>query len=227
VYNPNGTPLWNTASLEKGAEGLKKAISGRIAPVGDCQNQYVEALSGAGIPNYGICRLAKLVGSIATKEPIVTKLIARCFVNPVGPHLTDLFKRQSKHTAMSMTQLYASNPQQRSKPFFDEIFQQMTEFKIDLIESWLDDQPLAGGAAKRSGDGGYSIKRQGPLLWPNGPRMANIRATGHGCAFGHGARAAVELGYYEATTLPRMPKARLIDEFFVWHVQDFTANSRS
>ncbi|MBA6135416.1 hypothetical protein H4B96_27100, partial [Pseudomonas juntendi] len=36
-----------------------------------------------------------------------------------------------------------------SLSLFDEIFQQMTEFKIDLIESWLDDQPLAGGAGEK------------------------------------------------------------------------------
>lgn len=57
-------------------------------------------------------------------------------------------KWQFKHSSMSMTQLYASNPLQ-DLTLFDEILQQMTEFKIDLIESWLDDQPLAGGAGER------------------------------------------------------------------------------
>jgi hypothetical protein len=31
---------------------------------------------------------------------------------------------------------------------FDEVLDEMTEFKVDLIESWLSDQPLSGGAGR-------------------------------------------------------------------------------
>lgn len=64
-------------------------------------------------------------------------------------------KWQFKHSSMSMTQLYASNPMQDAS-LFDEVLEEMTNFKVDLIESWLGDQPLSGGA-------GHEIKRRARL----------------------------------------------------------------
>lgn len=57
-------------------------------------------------------------------------------------------KWQFKHSSMSITQLYASNPLQDAS-LFDEILAETTEFKADLIESWLGDQPLSGGAGRK------------------------------------------------------------------------------
>jgi hypothetical protein len=31
---------------------------------------------------------------------------------------------------------------------FDEVLAEMADFKMDLIESWLGDQPLSGGAGR-------------------------------------------------------------------------------
>lgn len=76
-------------------------------------------------------------------------------------------------------QLYASNPQQ-DLALFDEIVQQMAEFKIDLIESWFEDQPLAGGAEEKIAEmRAIPVKDRSALLAQTAPH-ANIRATGHG-----------------------------------------------
>ncbi|MDC6590279.1 integrase [Pseudomonas syringae] len=126
-------------------------------------------------------------------------------------------KWQFKHTSMSMTQLYASNPQQ-DLSLFDEIFQQMTEFKIDLIESWLDDQPLAGGAGEKIVEmRAIPIKDRAALLAQTAPH-ANIRATGHGWCIAT-ERGCGGAGLYEATRCPGC-KSSVIDEFFAGTWQD-------
>jgi hypothetical protein len=109
---------------------------------------------------------------------------------PYGRTSLIYLKWQFKHSSMSMTQLYASNPQQ-DLTLFDEIFQQMTEFKIDLIESWLDDQPLAGGAGEKIVElRAIPIKNRAALLAQTAPH-ANIRATGHGWCIAQSGAAEV------------------------------------
>lgn len=110
-----------------------------------------------------------------------------------------------------MTQLYASNPQQ-DLTLFDEILQQMTEFKIDLIESWLGDRPLAGGAGKQIVElRAIPIKDRTALLTYTAPH-ANIRATGHGWCIAT-ERGCGGAGLYEATRCPDA-KNSVIDESF-------------
>lgn len=126
-------------------------------------------------------------------------------------------KWQFKHSSMSMTQLYASNPKQ-DMTLFDEIMQQMTEFKIDLIESWLDDQPLAGGAGEKIVElRAIPIKDRSALLSQTAPH-ANIRATGHGWCIAT-ERGCGGAGLYEATRCPGC-KHSVIDEFFAETWQD-------
>ena len=120
-------------------------------------------------------------------------------------------KWQLRHSSMSMTQLYASNPLQ-DLTLFDEILQQMTEFKIDLIESWLMTSlwqvvPGAKSVELRA----IPVKDRAALLAQTAPH-ANIRAnrsrmviaTERGCG---GA------GLYEATRCPGC-KHSVIDETF-------------
>ncbi|WP_235366368.1 integrase [Stutzerimonas balearica] len=93
----------------------------------------------------------------------------------------------------------------------------MTEFKIDLIESWLDDQPLAGGAGERIVElRAIPVKNRAALLAQTAPH-ANIRATGHGWCIAT-ERGCGGAGLYEATRCPGC-KHSVIDETFAgtWH----------
>ncbi len=132
-------------------------------------------------------------------------------------------KWQLKHSSMSMTQLYASNPLQ-DLTLFDEILQQMTEFKIDLIESWLDDQPLAGGAGSKIVElRAIPVKDRAALLAQTAPH-ANIRATGHGWGIAT-ERGCGGAGLYEATRCPGC-KHSVIDETFAGTWQGIYSQQR-
>ncbi|HHM0682542.1 TPA: site-specific integrase, partial [Pseudomonas aeruginosa] len=173
---------------------------------------HIEVLSAAG-SNEAFKRVAKAAGS---DWPLRThqcrRTYARCFVESrMGRTSLVFLKWQFKHSSMSMTQLYASNPLQ-DLTLFDEILQQMTEFKIDLIESWLDDQPLAGGAGERIMElRAIPIKDRSALLAQTAPH-ANIRATGHGWCIAT-ERGCGGAGLYEATRCPGC-KHSVIDETF-------------
>ena len=210
--------------LEKARRDSKKLFLARHTPGRRLQDQYVEALSGQA-SNAAFDRIAKAAGS---DWPLRThqcrRTYARCFVESrMGRTSLIYLKWQFKHSSMSMTQLYASNPQQ-DLTLFDEIFQQMTEFKIDLIESWLDDQPLAGGAGEKIVElRAIPIKDRAALLAQTAPH-ANIRATGHGWCIAT-ERGCGGAGLYEATRCPGC-KNSVIDEVFASTWQDIYIQQR-
>ena len=120
-------------------------------------------------------------------------------------------KWQFKHSSISMTQLYASNPMQDAS-LFDEVLQEMTEFKVDLIESWLGGQPLSGGA-------GHEIKKLRVIalesrtaLLAETAAQVHIRATGHGWCLAQ-EKGCGGAGLYEATRCVGC-KNGVIDESF-------------
>nr|WP_194151597.1 tyrosine-type recombinase/integrase [Pseudomonas caspiana] len=211
-------PAEHLLRLEKARNDSKKLFLGWHAPGGRLQDKRVEALSGQA-SNAAFDRIAKAAGS---DWPLRThqcrRTYARCFVESrMGRTSLIYLKWQFKHSSMSMTQLYASNPQQ-DLALFDEIFQQMTELKIDLIESWLDDQPLAGGAGEKIVElRAIPIKDRAALLAQTAPH-ANIRATGHGWCIAT-ERGCGGAGLYEATRCPGC-KNSVIDEFFAGTWQD-------
>lgn len=205
--------------LEKARKDSKKLFLGRNSQGGKIKEGYhVEALSGQG-SNVAFGRLAKAAGSDwPLKTHQCRRTYARCFVESrMGRTSLIFLKWQFKHSSMSMTQLYASNPQQ-DLALFDEILQQMTEYKIDLIESWLDEQPLAGGAGEKIVKmRAIPIKDRAALLAQTVPH-ANIRATGHGWCIAT-ERGCGGAGLYEATRCPTCKNA-VIDELFADTWQD-------
>lgn len=205
--------------LEKARKDSKKLFLGRSSQGGKIKEGYhVEALSGAG-SNAAFCRIAKAAGSDwSLRTHQCRRTYARCFVESrMGRTSLIFLKWQFKHSSMSMTQLYASNPQQ-DQALFDEILQQMTEYKIDLIESWLDEQPLAGGAGEKIVEmRAIPIKDRVALLAQTAPH-ANIRATGHGWCIAT-ERGCGGAGLYEATRCPACQNS-VIDEFFAGTWQD-------
>ncbi len=211
--------------LEKARKDSSKLFLGRNSQGGKIKKGYhVEALSGAG-SNAAFARIAKAAGS---NWPLKThqcrRTYARCFVESrMGRTSLIFLKWQFKHSSMSMTQLYASNPQQ-DLALFDEILQQMTEYKIDLIESWLDEQPLAGGAGEKIVKmRAIPIKDRTALLAQTAPH-ANIRATGHGWCIAT-ERGCGGAGLYEATRCPTC-KNSVIDDLYAGTWQDIYSQQR-
>lgn len=211
-------PSEHLLRLHKARKDSNKLFLGRNSEGGNRKDKRVGALSDQG-SNAAFDRLAKASGS---EWPLRThqcrRTYARCFVESrMGRTSLIYLKWQFKHSSMSMSQLYASNPQQ-DLALFDEILQQMTEFKIDLIESWLDDQPLAGGAGEKIVElRAIPIKSRAALLAQTAPQ-ANIRATGHGWCLAT-ERGCGGAGLYEATRCPGC-KHSVIDEFFAGTWQD-------
>lgn len=211
TVNPDN-PVQHFLRLDKARKDSKRLFLGRHASNGKTGVKHIKVLSGQAC-NSAFDRLAKSAGS---DWPLRThqcrRTYARCFVESrMGRTSLIWLKWQFKHSSMSMTQLYASNPQQ-DLALFDEILQQMAEFKIDLIESWFDDQPLAGGAGEKIVElRAIPVRDRTALLAHTAPH-ANIRATGHGWCIAT-ERGCGGAGLYEATRCPGC-KNSIIDEFF-------------
>jgi site-specific recombinase XerD len=217
-------PAEHFLRLEQARKDSKKLFLGRHAKNGKQLGKRVIALSLQD-SNRAFDRLAKAAGSDwSLRTHQCRRTYARCFVESrMGRTSLIWLKWQFKHTSMSMTQLYASNPQQ-DQALFDEILQQMTEFKIDLIESWLDDQPLAGGAGEKIVElRAFPVKDRAALLAQTAPH-ANIRATGHGWCIAT-ERGCGGAGLYEATRCPGC-KSSVIDETFASTWQDIYSQQR-
>ena len=180
------------------------------------------AKRGVDAMNYGACKSAFMRLAIAAKVEWelrphqCRRTYARCIVESrMGRSSLVFLKWQFKHSSMSMTQLYASNPMQDAA-IYDEVLQEMLDFKVDLIESWMGDQPLSGGAGRA-----ISKMRAIPISNRAEP-VAKTAAEVHIPATGHGWCLAQEkgcggAGLYEATRCVDC-KNGVIDESFanVW-----------
>lgn len=121
-------------------------------------------------------------------------------------------KWQLKHSSISMTQLYASNPLQDAA-IFDEILQEISYFKMDLIDSWLEDRPLTGGAGREiSRLRAIPIDNRADLLAQTAAQV-HIRATGHGWCLAE-EKGCGGAGLYEATRCAGC-KSSVIDRTFL------------
>ncbi len=158
----------------------------------------VEALSNAGSVR-AFERLSRAAGADWELRPHqCRRTYARCMVESrMGRASLVFLKWQFKHSSLSMTQWYASNPQQDAA-LFDEILQEMTDFKTELIESWLGARPLAGGAGRRIVRlRAIPIENHSALLAQTVPQV-RIRATGHGWCLAQ-EQGCGGAGLYEAT----------------------------
>lgn len=195
--------------LEKAKRDSKKlflCLSGN-------SNSRIEAMTGtAAIRAFE--RLAAAVGVDWDLRPHqCRRTYARTIVESrMGRASLVFLKWQFKHSSISMTQLYASNPLQDAA-IFDEILQEMTYFKMDLIESWLDDRPLTGGAGRQiSRLRAISIDNRSDLLAQTANQL-HIRATGHGWCLAE-EKGCGGAGLYEATRCVGC-KSSVIDETFL------------
>jgi len=178
---------------------------------------HVEALSNAGSA-MAFRRLSQAAGTDWELLPHqCRRTYARCIVESrMGRASLVFLKWQFKHSSMSMTQLYASNPRQDAA-IFDDIMLEMTNFKVDLIESWLDKRPLSGGAGRQILRlRAIPVESRLALLEQTAPQV-RIRATGHGWCLAQ-EKGCGGAGLYEATRCVEC-KNSVIDESFLatWH----------
>ncbi len=177
---------------------------------------HVDALSNGGT-KVSFRRLAMAAGTDWQLAPHqCRRTYARNIVESrMGRASLVFLKWQFKHSSMSMTQLYASNPMQDAS-LFDEVLEEMTQFKVDLIESWLGEQPLSGGA-------GHAIKKSRAIALTSRTALltetaahVHIRATGHGWCLAQ-EKGCGGAGLYEATRCVGC-KNGVIDESFteIW-----------
>lgn len=177
---------------------------------------HVDALSSGG-SKVSFRRLAKAAGTDWQLTPHqCRRTYARNIVESrMGRASLVFLKWQFKHSSMSMTQLYASNPMQDAS-LFDDVLEEMTEFKVDLIESWLGEQPLSGGAGREIKKArAITLKSRTALLAETAAHV-HIRATGHGWCLAQ-EKGCGGAGLYEATRCVGC-KNGVIDESFaeIW-----------
>ena len=216
--NPTPQDLTNRMlRLAKAKRDVRKlflctSMSGQSESAG----YHVDALSNGG-SKVSFRRLAMAAGTDWQLAPHqCRKTYARNIVESrMGRSSLVFLKWQFKHSSMSMTQLYASNPMQDAS-LFDEVLEEMTNFKVDLIESWLGDQPLSGGAGHEIKKArAIALKSRTALLAETAPQV-HIRATGHGWCLAQ-EKGCGGAGLYETTRCVGC-KNGVIDQSFadVW-----------
>ena len=216
--NPTPQDLTNRMlRLAKAKRDVRKlflctSMSGQSESAG----YHVDALSNGG-SKVSFRRLAMAAGTDWQLAPHqCRRTYARNIVESrMGRSSLVFLKWQFKHSSMSMTQLYASNPMQDAS-LFDEVLEEMTNFKVDLIESWLGDQPLSGGAGHEIKKvRAIALKSRTALLAETAPQV-HIRATGHGWCLAQ-EKGCGGAGLYETTRCVGC-KNGVIDQSFadVW-----------
>ena len=189
----------------------------------DCAQELVEDCKAVlyawfkrGLPGSkaSFHRLARMAGTDWLLTPHqCRRTYARNIVESrMGRASLVFLKWQFKHSSISMTQLYASNPMQDAS-LFDEVLEEMTEFKVDLIESWLGEQPLSGGAGHEIKKARVIALKSRSALLSETAAQVHIRATGHGWCLAQ-EKGCGGAGLYEATRCVGC-KNGVIDESFV------------
>ncbi|MBB1598457.1 hypothetical protein A9977_00215 [Variovorax sp. UMC13] len=141
---------------------------------------------------------------------------ARMFVESKMGRVSLIFlKWQLKHTSMSMTQLYAANPLQDAG-LYGEFIDEMSCLKVEIMESWLSDAPLSGGAGRKITELRAIPIADRALLLKHTADSIHIRPTGHAWCLAQ-ERGCGGAGLYEATRCVDC-KSGVIDESFasVW-----------
>lgn len=153
---------------------------------------------GIDAANRALQRLFRSAGANWTPE---THQMRRTFtVNAARHALGDIFylKQHLKHRSLDMTSLYAMNDAQ-DESLFQEVFDQLSVARGQLIEHWLDPETIIGGGAapivKASQVATVESRR---ALAEDMSDKVMIRATGHGWCLAHGDGCGGQ-GLYEPT----------------------------
>lgn len=114
----------------------------------------------------------------------------------LGSRSLIFLKWQYKHSNMSMTELYASNPLQDST-LFDEVFAEIVSAKSRIVADWFDEsRPLSGGGGRKIMQMRSIPAENRASLLAHTAAHVNLRATGHGWCLAE-QRGCVGEGWYE------------------------------
>ena len=202
-------------ALEASLAGIKNPADGmglvkRLKQArADCQRLFlgviygkynqITALSGVAT-RVAMLRLARNAGQDWKLSPHqCRRTYARMFVESrMGRQALGFLKWQFKHSSISMSQLYAANPDQ-DPALFEDMLAEYFDIKRDLLESWSSpDQRLSGGAGRKILEMRASAIPDRERLVVNTAMQINIRATGHGWCIAQDAGCG-GAGLYENT----------------------------
>lgn len=139
----------------------------------------VYSLAHAGV-NIGLRRVAEAAGtSWRLLSHQARRTYARMFAeSQLGRRSLLFLKWQFKHSSMEMTELYAANPNQDAS-LFDEILEEIVDVKSELLDTWMGDSQLSGGAGRKIVEvRAIPVESRAELIQTTAQQV-HIRATGH------------------------------------------------
>ncbi len=153
----------------------------------------------SGAAHDSMRRAAKCAGVDWELNPHQTRrTYARMIVeSKMGRASLIFLKWQLKHTSMTMTQGYASNPI-ADRSLVEDFLDEMILYRGELLDSWTSDTPLSGGAGRSIIELRATPHANREALLKSASEHVHIRATGHGWCLAEmpGCGGA---GLYEAT----------------------------
>ena len=207
--------LQAAAPSKEGLSRLAQARADRkrlFLGVSQRDHNRIRVLTTAACGN-ALENLAKAAGTAWKLSPHQTRrTYARLFVESrMGRTSLIFLKEQFKHSSLSMTQLYASNPQQ-DRALFDEILSEISAYKTELLDTWTGSVPLSGGAGHKIVALRAAPHASRQSLLESAAEQIHIRATGHGWCLAQddGCGGA---GLYEATRCVDCKNAVIDDSF--------------
>jgi hypothetical protein len=173
----------------------------------------------------GLQRTARAAGVDWELNPHQTRrTYARMVVESrMGRASLVFLKWQLKHSAMTMTQGYASNPI-ADRTLFEDFLDEMAMFKTELLDSWTLDTPLSGGAGRAIKALRATPHASRHALLKSAAEHIHVRATGHGWCLAE-SRGCGGAGLYEATRCVNC-KDGVIDPSFAETWQQIHAQQR-
>jgi integrase len=173
----------------------------------------------------GLQRTARAAGVDWQLNPHQTRrTYARMVVESrMGRASLVFLKWQLKHSTITMTQGYGSNPI-ADRTLFEDFLDEMSMFKTELLDSWTLDTPLSGGAGRAIMTLRATPHESRDALLKSAAQHIHIRATGHGWCLAE-SRGCGGAGLYEATRCVSC-KDGVIDPSFAETWQQIHAQQR-
>lgn len=181
-----------------------------VAPTG---SDHLGKGSQVEVMNVGSCsaRLRLLARQAGTDWKLANHQCRRTFAfnvanSRLGRMSLIFLKWQLKHSSISWTQLYASNPHQ-DHGLYEEMNEELIQGRVSLMEGWMQlDTPLSGGAGKRvMQTRATGAKNLGELLRYTAEGIT-LRSTGHAWCLTD-TEACKGQGVYEQTMCSECPAA--------------------
>lgn len=157
-----------------------------------------------GVLSGGACgeQLKRLAKAAGTTWPLANHQCRRTFAfnvanSKLGRMGLVFLRWQLKHSSLSWTQLYASNPLQ-DQTLYREFEDELVGARLELLEGWMDpNTQLAGGAGRKLMATRATPARDLPHLLRMTAESLELRSTGHAWCLS-GTRGCHGQGIYDA-----------------------------